>query len=163
MPRISTFAQRRLPQLRRRSQTDRHSPQNSRSTYPFRYDASIRIADVGNAHANITRVTGLVPTHSHLKGEARSRFNRHPYAGDLWTLSSPLAETATIGQHCDWLWEAIRPHREYFETVIAAASSADVCLGCLSESIYPFLEVDASSLTILREMKLGLTFNFTCV
>ena len=163
MLRISTFAQRRLPQLRRRSQTERHSPQHSRSTYPFRYDASIRITGAGHEHAKITRVSGLVPTHSHLKGEVRSRLNQRRYPDDLWMLSSPLGETATIGQHCGWLWDAIGPNREYFETVIAEASSADICLGCLSESIYPFLEVDASSLTILRELKLGLTFNFTCV
>lgn len=78
-------------------------------------------------------------------------------------LSSPLGETASIDQHCQWLWETIRPHKGYFEKLIAGASSADICLGCLSESIYPFLEVDAASLTMMRELKLGLTFNFTCV
>ncbi len=163
MPRISTFALRRLPQLRRRNQKAIREPQRSRSTYPFRYDASIRISGAGAQHEPITQVTGLVPSHSHRKGDVCSRRTLRLYQNDLWMLSSPLGETASIDQHCQWLWETIRPHKAYFEKLIAGASPADICIGCLSESIFPFLEVDAASLTIMRELKLGLTFNFTCV
>ncbi len=55
------------------------------------------------------------------------------------------------------------PRTARFEGLIAEASRADIWLGCLSERSCPVLESDAASLDILRELKLGLRFNFTCL
>jgi hypothetical protein len=43
------------------------------------------------------------------------------------------------------------------------ATFAEVCLGCLSESVYPYFTVDPASLDITKELNVGLAFNFTCV
>ena len=96
-------------------------------------------------------------------GEPRGSTLRPHWSEDLWVLGSPLGERASLDEHAAWLWQAVSPHRAYFESLLAASSRADLWLGCLSESIYPVLSLDPGSLEIVRELKLGLVFNFTCV
>lgn len=165
MTRIATFTRRRLARLRRRRQREQVAPAGvlRRSTLPFRYDASFHLEGVGRHHADITARTGLVPKFVHLKGELRRPGGDRRWPEDLWVLESPLGERASLKEHLDWLWAAVRPHKTYFEGLIAEASRADVWLGCLSESSYPVLQADAASLDIVRELKLGLRFNFTCI
>jgi len=162
MARIRTFTIRRLQRQRRRSEKVRQVPAFLRSTYPFRFDACLRIAGVGEHHDEITVQTGLLPTRSHKKGELRRRGRDVQWAEDLWLLESPLGEHASLDEHLAWLSETILPHKEYFLRLIARASWADVCLGCLSESAYPVLSARQSSLNIIRELPLALSFNFTC-
>lgn len=136
-----------------------------RGGFPFRFDASLRIAGVGAQHDRISLETGLLPSYAHRSGERRS--TRSAALGiwpeDLWMLISPLGEAASLEAHLDWLWNAIAPHKAYFEGLVADAAWADVSLGCLSESVYPVLNVGAGSMKIMREMNLGLSFNITCV
>lgn len=161
MARVGSNSRRRLERLRRRGQKAL-ARQSERNSTPFRYDAHLRILGVGDHHDDITRQTGIIPTHAHSKGQLRSRFMKRVYTEDLWMLSSPLGESATMDAHLSWLRETIQPHYAYFEKLVARASSADICLGCLSDSPYPFLELQPSSLDRVRELKLGFTFNFTC-
>jgi len=66
---------------------------------PFRFDASLRIGGIGEYHAAIESVTGIVATRAHRKGEPRGSV-RHPYWDeDLWVLESPLGEAASIDEH----------------------------------------------------------------
>lgn len=137
----------------------------ARGNFPFRYDAALRIAGVGEQHDGISRETGLVPSHAHRAGERRSSrsVDLGVWVEDLWMLESPLGEAASLDEHLDWLWKAIAPHKACFERLIADAKWADVSLGCLSESIYPVLNAGAESLKITRELNLGLSFNVTCI
>lgn len=161
MARVGSNSRRRLVRLERRGQKALVR-QSERNSTPFRYDASLRISGVGGQHDDITNQTGIIPTHAHIKGDLLSRLRKRPYPDDLWMLSSPLGESATMDAHLIWLRKTIQPHYAYFEKLIAQASSADVCLGCLSDSPYPFLTLQPASLDLLRELKLGFTFNFTC-
>ncbi len=79
----------------------------------------------------------------------------------MWRLQSPLGEGAPLEEHLQWLWTTIAPHKAYFEQLITEAAWADVCLGCMSSSVFPFWAVPADALGITRELKLGLSFNFT--
>lgn len=82
---------------------------------------------------------------------------------DLWRLESPLGELATIDQHLEWLRARIAPHRTYFAELCARAEWADLCLGCLSDSPYPVLSASPGALALMKDLDLGLSFNFTCV
>lgn len=163
MSRIRTFVRRRLARLRRHQQREKSLPTAPRGSPTFRYDASLRIGGIGRHHDEIVARTGLVPMIVHRKGEPRISLRRPLWTEDLWVLNSPLGERASLDEHAAWLWQAVRPHRAYFESLLAEASRADLWLGCLSESAYPVLSLDPGSLEIVRELKLGLAFNFTCV
>ena len=161
MARIRTFTLRRLTRQRSRSEKTKQAPTVLRSTVPFRFDACFRLAGIGSHHAEITACTGLVPSFSHKKGELRRPGRDVQWAEDLWLLESPLGEEASLDEHLAWLCNTLLPHKEYFGNLIALATWADICLGCLSESAYPVLSAQRSSLAVIRELPLGLSFNFT--
>jgi hypothetical protein len=165
MPNINTATRKRIVRARRRRQREIGIRTPVRNNFPFRFDASLMIWGVGALHEAITRETGLIPHTVRRAGDVRiagsARFSVWPE--DMWKLRSPLGERAPLEEHLNWLWSAVAPHKEYLAKVIAEATSADVCLGCLSESIYPYWTVPASSLTITRELNVGLSFNFTLI
>ena len=163
MARIRTFALRRLDRLRRRQNRVRSEMSVLRSTYHFRYDASLRIAGVGAWHEEIERRTGLRASIKHRRGEARSSRTHKQWDEDLWLLASPLDESAPLEDHLEWLANAVEPHLYVFREIIDRATWADVCLGCLSESGSPMLAVRPDALRILRQLNVGCAFNFTCV
>ena len=162
MARIPTQVQRRLSRLRKRQVRRQVEPSVVRSSTPFRYDACLRLAGLGPVQEDIEQVTGVAPSHRHRKGDAIGRSGRQRKE-DLWLLASPLGEEASLDEHLGWLWLQVEEHGEAFRRYIQQASWADVCLGCLSESVYPVLTISPQSLRILRELDLALTFNFTVV
>ena len=159
---IRTRTRKRLVRLRRRQRTELVGAPHERRLYVFRNDACLRIGGVGRRHAEITARTSLIATSSHLKGEPKRYGRGKLWDEDLWVLQSPLGEAASYEEHLNWLWEAIGPHKAYFDELISTASWADVCLGCLSESYFPVLTVRASSMSIVKELNVDLAFNFTC-
>lgn len=162
MARISTQVQRRLSRLRRRRARRQAEPSVRRSSTPFRYDACLRLAGLGQTQEAIEQLTGVASSYVHRKGDAIGRSGRQRKE-DLWLLASPLGEQASLDEHLGWLWLQVEPHREAFRRYIQQVSWADVCLGCLSESVYPVLTISPKSLQILRELDLALSFNFTVV
>ena len=163
MPLTSTRTRKRIQRARSKRQREATVRTPLRNQRFFRFDASIRIAGVGAWHGNITRITGIEASRTTRKGEARSRHNSRlgVWTEDLWILQSPLSEDAPLDAQIQWLWRTIEPHRNYFEALMAQATWADLCLGCLSESIYPFFSVNADALEITRALPLDLSFNFT--
>ena len=157
-----TFVRRRLKRLRRRQQRELKVPTVIRSSAPFRFDAALRIGGAGEEHQAIRDQTTLLPSYSHRKGDAIGKSRTAVKAEDIWILESPLGEAASLDHHLQWIWQTIAPHKEFFGTLLKKAKWANVCLGCLSESAYPVLQVEAASLVLLRELDLQLSFNFTC-
>ncbi len=162
MANVKTSVRKRLLRAQRRRSKKMEAKMFARTTTPFRYDASLRIQGIGTYHHDIVERTGIVATCSHRCGELRRKSGK-VYTEDLWILSSPLGERASLSEHLCWLWETVSPHKKYFDEVIGASEAADICLGCLSESSFPFLELSEPALEMMREMKLGFTFNFTCL
>jgi|SRR5450830_197191 len=161
MARVSTSVKRRLERFKRKQDKIVHQPSYLGRPLLYHFDASLRIVGIGQHHDTITHRTGLVPTNVHLKGQPR--FGQRLWQEDVWSLASPIEGDAPLEQHLEWLWNAIAPHIDYFRELISEASRADVVLGCFSESPYPFLTVETASLRLLREMDVGISFNFTCV
>lgn len=165
MTSISTSIRKRITRARRRREREVGQLSPIRNNCAFRFDASLRIAGVGDQHDRITLETGLVPSRVHRAGDPRipRSSSLGVWPEDYWELRSPLGEDAALEEHLAWLWNAVEPHKPYFARLIAQATWANVCLGCLSESVYPFFTVGPESLDITRELNLGLSFNFTCI
>ncbi|HEX7865897.1 MAG TPA: DUF4279 domain-containing protein [Variovorax sp.] len=164
MARVSTRIRRRLTHLQRRRQRQKNVRTYAQMSSRYRFDASLRIAGVGVHHDEIFSRTGIASTRSHRKGEPRGRNAALGcWTEDLWCLESPLGEQATIDQHLEWLQSRVAPHKAYFIELRARAEWADLCLGCLSESPYPFLSASPGALALMKDLDLGLSFNFTCV
>lgn len=164
MARIRTTSLRRLARLRRRRQREKGERTYARIPSEYRFDAGLRIAGVGRYHDEISLRTGITPTRAHRKGEPRGRAAALGlWPEDLWCLESPLGERASLDRHLEWLRTAVAPHQAYFAELVAKAAWADLCLGCLSESAYPFLSASPTSLALVKDLNLGLSFNFTCV
>jgi hypothetical protein len=126
----------------------------------FRYDASFRIGGLGDVQDEIETLTGLKATRAFRAGEPLG-LRGSTRKESLWLLQSPLGERASHDEHVNWLWTQIAPHKDQFRKLVQEAVWADVCLGCISESAYPVLSVEPSSLDIVRELRIGLAFNFT--
>ncbi|QIL79401.1 DUF4279 domain-containing protein [Diaphorobacter sp. HDW4A] len=161
MASISATVRRRIKRYVRRREKMVRNPAFEGTPRLYRFDAALRIAGGGHYHDSIAQITGLSPTQAYRKGERR--FGKTPWLEDIWILASPLDGEADIDMHLDWLWNAIAPHKEYFRELISQTTSAHVVLGCFSESPYPFLSVKSESLRLLRELEIGVAFNFTCV
>ncbi|WP_338845695.1 DUF4279 domain-containing protein [Massilia sp. W12] len=162
MARVQTIALRRMERLRRRKEKKQTGRIYCRSSLVFRFDASLRIGGAGAHHAEISRRTGLQATKALLKGHPVRPNSKRICQEDIWILSSPLSEYAAPGEHLAWLWEAVAPHIDYFSELIPQAAWADICIGCLSESPFPLISIDPSSLELMRRLKIGVSFNFTC-
>jgi len=78
----------------------------------FAFSASLRIFDENLDPDEISRTIGLTPTHTHRKGEARSRHSP-PWNHDMWIYAPPLDESRPLEEHIMALWEAVRPHMAY--------------------------------------------------
>lgn len=161
MAQISTAVRKRLKRGMRRREQILGKPSHVGKPRLYRFDASLRIAGIGEHHEAISKRTGIAPTRAHREGE--TRFAQKRWLEDIWILESPLGASASLDEHIEWLWNAIAPHRDYFQQLISQSSSAGVVLGCFSESPYPYLTVQPDSLRLVRQLDLGISFNFTCV
>lgn len=161
MAQISTAVRKRLKRGMRRREQILVKPSHVGKSRLYHFDASLRVAGIGEHHEAISERTGIAPTCAHRKGE--TRFAQKRWLEDIWILKSPVGASASLDQHIEWLWNAVAPHRDYFQQLISQSSSADVVLGCFSESPYPYLTVQPDSLRLLRDLDLGISFNFTCV
>jgi hypothetical protein len=129
--------------------------------YFYEYDVSLRIAGVGHLHRAITDRTGISPTRIRLAGHKIFVSSERVATEDLWVLDSPLNRHDHWDLHLQWMWEKIKPHSDYFKSVLACAAWADICLGCFSSCAWPVLEAHRSGLEIVRQLPLSISFNFT--
>ena len=161
MARISTSVRRRLERGRRRQAKVLGSPSCEGRPCLYSFDASLRIAGAGLHHDAISLKTGIQPTRMIRKGERQTRTRL--WSEDVWFLASPLGGNATLDEHVQWLWDTVAPHQDHFREVISQSASADIVLGCFSESRYPYFTVKNESLRLLMNLGTGVSFNFTCV
>jgi len=93
----------------------------------FGFSATLRVMCAAERHEEIEQETGLVATHQHARGE-EGLFGR-PWPEDLWALESPLPPGAALDDHLRWIWEKVRPHRDYFRR-LADEDGTEVDLFC---------------------------------
>ncbi len=69
----------------------------------FAFSASLRVFDAPDRHAEIAQITGLKPSHTHLKGELAHEKSGRRWPNDIWSLSSPLSKEMALSEHLRWL------------------------------------------------------------
>ena len=117
MAQISTAVRKRLKRGMRRREQILVKPSHVGKSRLYHFDASLRVAGIGEHHEAISERTGIAPTCAHRKGE--TRFAQKRWLEDIWILKSPLGASASLDQHIEWLWNAVAPHRAYrdWETI----------------------------------------------
>jgi hypothetical protein len=117
----------------------------------FCYSATLRIwGDIPDLD-DISRRLGLVPTHSHRKGERRGP--RSPgYEHDMWSYQPPLEETRPLEEHILALWEVVRPHVEYLKS-LKRTLNVDVFCGYRSNSQTAGFQVSHKCLDLFVQLE----------
>ncbi|HEY6073523.1 MAG TPA: DUF4279 domain-containing protein, partial [Anaerolineales bacterium] len=78
----------------------------------FAYSASLRIGGQDLDFEDISKHLGVLPTHSHRKGERKGK-KSPPFEEDMWNYKVPLDEKIHLAEHINALWTAIKPSKEY--------------------------------------------------
>jgi hypothetical protein len=116
----------------------------------FAFSATLRIGGESLDLSEITRSMGLVPTHSHKKGESR-RPGGHPYAEDAWHYNAGLPEDAPLDAHLQVLWADVAPARDFL-LALKAKYKVDVFCGYRTNHGSAGFEVEAKSLAIVTAL-----------
>jgi Domain of unknown function (DUF4279) len=116
----------------------------------FAFSATLRIHGEALDLSEITRSMGLVPTHTHKKGESR-RSGRHPYADDAWHYNAELPENAPLDAHLQILWADVAPARDFL-LALKAKHKVDVFCGYRTNHGSAGFEVEAKSLAIFTAL-----------
>jgi hypothetical protein len=116
----------------------------------FAFSATLRIHGEALDLNEITRSMGLVPTHTHKKGESR-RPGGHPYRHDAWHYSAGLPEDAALDDHLQTLWADVAPARDFL-LAVKAKYKVDVFCGYRSNCDHAGFEVDPKSLAIFTAL-----------
>jgi len=122
-------------------------PDADEPEYFFHFKATLRISGDGLDVDEISRRLGLMPTHTHQKGDRRKH--------DMWSYTAPVAEEQRLEEHIIALWDAVRPHIPYLRdlkrkfqvdvfcsyrsnSATAGFQVSHRCLGLFSELEVPF-------------------------
>jgi hypothetical protein len=126
----------------------------------FCFSASLRVMDAPELHDEIEVVTGLKPSHAHLKGDKKPRTSS-TWDNDIWILQSPLNEKAELTDHLNWLWNTIKPHSDYFKELLQKGRKVDVFCGYRSDSDNAGFIVQPDALEIFAS--LNIPFQVSCI
>jgi hypothetical protein len=119
--------------------------------YYFCFTASLRIH--GDIHDldEITKIVGVKPTRSHLKGDKRSERAR-PYKQAMWSYEPNIHEEESLSKHLNALWDAIGENAEAIKK-LKEKYRVDIFCGYRSDCDHAGFEVDCSSLRIFKELE----------
>lgn len=116
------------------------------------HSATLRIVDAGTRHDEITRVTGLVPSRVHRKGEVVDDKTGLVWPSDYWAIKSPLPKVASMTTHLAWLWVQVEPHADYFRRLIREGVHMHVYCKYVSNNSQPRFSVEPEGIRILHEL-----------
>lgn len=110
----------------------------------FAFSASLRICGPKLDLDEITTTLRLTPTHTHRRGERRSRRSSQ-YQHDHWSYEAPIHESRPLDEHVLALWESVRPAVPYLRSLKAVAT-VDVFLGYRSNCDHAGFEIAPAAL-----------------
>lgn len=117
----------------------------------FGFSATLRVMGAAERHDEIEEKTGLSATHRHRRGE--TGLAGRPWPEDLWALESSLPRGAPLSDHLDWLWNRVRPHRDYFRALAAEEGiEVDIFCGYRSDCAECGFEVQPDALKIVQAL-----------
>ena len=101
-------------------------------------------------HEEIERETGLAPTEAHRRGEARRAGSSWP--NDVWILKSPLLAERPVSDHLLWLDQTLRPHLDYFRSLVDAGVEIDLFCGYRSDCDHCGFSVNPEALALAHDL-----------
>jgi len=115
------------------------------------YSASLRI--YGDIHDlnEISKIVGVKPTHTHLKGDKRTETSK-PRPSDMWLYEPNIHETEKLSKHLNALWAAIGENAEGIKR-LKKNLTVNVFCGYRSNCDHAGFDVDYNSLTIFKELE----------
>lgn len=115
--------------------------------------------DAPEHHAEIEEVTGLKPSHVHIRSESVNKRSKHRWKNNIWLLSSPLEATVELSEHLNWLWQQTQPHKVYFRSLIKSGVKVDIFCGYRSNCDHSGFGVNPSTIEIAKELDVRLEFS----
>ena len=120
----------------------------------FRHSACLRILDVGHLHDEISKKTGLTPTHLHRKGEYYGKKRPKKWKNDVWILDSPLPVSRGLTAHLVWLHKKLSPHKAYLRRLQRQGVKMDIYCGYRSNCDFAGFEIRPAAYGIFRDFSL---------
>jgi hypothetical protein len=114
----------------------------------FEYKASFRIFGHELPIEEIERTLPVFPVYKHRRGEIHGS---SIYKDDMWRLDSPLSEHRPIGEHLDWLWLQLKPHKPFL-LKLKQNHKIDVFVGYESNCDMAGVEIPIESMSIYYEL-----------
>ena len=121
-------------------------------------NATLRIFGAGRYHEDIAKVTGLSPTHSHLKGES-TRLKGERAKSDLWNYRSPLGSESKLDAHLMFIQGKVGPHKDFFHKLLREGATIDIFCGYRSNSDQGGFSLETGSLQVLADLRVRLEFS----
>ena len=108
--------------------------------------------DAAERHEEISRVTGLAPTTSHVRGDRRFASSDWLYENDIWILKSSLPGHANMSAHLRWLWDRIGPHAHYFRSLVGEGVEVDVWCSYITDCDHCGFTLEPDAAEIARSL-----------
>ena len=124
----------------------------------FRHSASLRIFGESLDFLEIERALAIVASHTHRKGEYRSRSAKTPFMHDMWSYDARVPEERPLQEHIDALWQDIEHATEYLRSLKAKAT-VDVFLGYRSDWMDGGIDVPHESLVMFTKLEVPFTLS----
>ena len=125
----------------------------------FAHSAALRVMNAPERHAEIEEITGLEPARTHRRGEVAHEKTGRRWENDIWVLASPLGEEAESSEHLGWLWQRVRPHKDYFRSLVESGVEVDVFCGYRSNCDHCGFSLEPDAVEIARELGVRLEFS----
>ena len=119
--------------------------------------ASLRIFGDNLDTQEIGRTLGLMPTHSHRKGERRAA-TAEPFREDMWSYDAPIDRRRPLQEQIMALWQAIRPQIHYLRN-LKPRCHVDVFCGYQGRDCPAVFKVDHVCLGLFAELEVPLIFS----
>jgi len=118
----------------------------------YAHSASLRVMDAPELHDEITRKTGIEPSHCHKKGEAR--LPNGTWENSIWMIESPLGPEAEMSAHLQWLWQQVAPQVSVFKELKASGVALDVFCGFRTDTDTGGFSNQPKALSIVTELEI---------
>ena len=107
----------------------------------------------------VTNALRIEPTRAHSAGERRPATG--VYKSGMWTLDSPLAESAELETHLRWLLDRLLPAREQIHNVLDSDPrlKADFFCGLWLREVNEGLELTPETLTDIGSLRATLSLD----
>ena len=125
---------------------------NSEEPVFRRFRASLRISGDGLDLDEISRTLGLMPTHTHRKGELRKPHSK-TWPNDAWHYEAQIDHERPLDEHIMAIWDAVRPQIPYLRN-LKRDFKVDIFCGYRSNSSTAGFNVDHRCLGLFAELEI---------